>query len=402
MTLGVRLFSVAASVVLGLGVAELGFRLFWVKQLRLGAGIEHPHFHHRLNPNEPYHFTSGEFDVTVRTNRFGLRGPDPVMPKPPGTFRILMLGDSYTFGFPVKDEETFCVLAEQGLHDRGYGVEIVNGGVSGYSPTLHYVSLRDQFLAFEPDLVLLWYDLGDLQEDAWFQKNLVYDQEGRILRCDPAFIHGRFDRWGWMKNHSALAKYIDLKVLRTMDKIRTLGMRGYVNVILRGERAKVAIARLKRAQQAADLAEHDRFLLVRESSTPELIESYWSVSATYLTMIHDLLAQRQIPFVMGMYPYGMLVGPDQWAEGWRFWGFERGKTYEATQAIGVLQRFCAAQRIPLINTLDSFRVAAKSEKLFYDEDGHFTPAGHRVVATHLLNDSQFLTLLRRRLAQSAH
>lgn len=106
----------------------------------------------------------------IRTNRFGLRGPDPTIPKPAGMLRILMLGDSFTFGFPVNDEETFAHLIEQGLRARGYPVEVINGGVSGYSPTLEYVSLRDDFLKFEPDLVMVWYDYGDLQEDYWFQK----------------------------------------------------------------------------------------------------------------------------------------------------------------------------------------------------------------------------------------
>jgi hypothetical protein len=74
-----------------------------------------------------------------------------------------MLGDSFTFGFAVRDEETFCQLIEQGLRNQGYPIEVVNGGVSGYSPTLHYISLRDEFLALDPVLVILWYDLGDLQ-----------------------------------------------------------------------------------------------------------------------------------------------------------------------------------------------------------------------------------------------
>ena len=150
------------SVAIGVGLLELGLRLFWLKRLTIGAGIEDPHFHHRLKPFETYHFTSSEFDVHVRTNRYGLRGPDPVLPKPDGVVRVLMLGDSYTFGFPVQDHETFCALVERGLKDRGYPVEVINGGVSGSSPTLHYLSLRDQFLTFEPDLVILWYDLGDL------------------------------------------------------------------------------------------------------------------------------------------------------------------------------------------------------------------------------------------------
>ncbi|HEB53493.1 MAG TPA: hypothetical protein ENI87_09590, partial [bacterium] len=44
----------------------------------------------------------------LRTNSLGLRGPDVAVPKPPGTFRIVMLGDSVTFGWGVDDEVTFA------------------------------------------------------------------------------------------------------------------------------------------------------------------------------------------------------------------------------------------------------------------------------------------------------
>jgi len=394
-----RLVSLGLSTVLGIGMAELGFRVFWLKTLTLGEGIEDPHFHHRLKPNQSYHFTSKEFDVTVRTNRFGLRGPDPVVPKPAGIIRILMLGDSFTFGFPVKDDEAFCSLIERGLKAKGYPVEVINGGVSGYSPTLEYISLRDQFLAFQPDLVILWYDRGDLQEDYWFQKNLVYDEAGQILRCDPRYTNGVFDWREWVRNHSALAKYLDIKLLRTIDKIRVLGLGGYSKVILRGERAKVAIARLKREQKSEDLPIYDRFFMIRETTTPELLNRYWHLSAYYVLMIRDLLAQRGIPFILGTYPYGVTVGPDQWAEGRTFWGFERGKTYHSPAARELFQRFAAFEDIPLIRTTRSFRAAAKTEKLYYDWDGHMTPAGHRVLAAHVLQDPVFLTVLEQRVAE---
>ena len=395
----VRLTVLALSLLLGLGILELGFRLCRLKRLTIDAGIEHPHFHHRLKPEETYHFYSSEFDVRIHTNRFGLRGPTPAIPKPAGTVRVLMLGDSYTFGFPVQDEETFCALAERGLRARGLPVEVINGGVSGYSPTLHYLSLRDEFLQFEPDLVILWYDLGDLQEDTWFQKNLLYDAQGRIVRCDPRYTNGRFDRWEWLKSHSVLAKYLDTKLLRTLYKIRTLGLGGYLQVIQRGERAKVAIARLKRAQQAPDLAAHDLFLLVREDASDELIASYWSLSAQYLRLIRDLLAERKIPFLLGIYPYGMLVGPDQWGQGRVYWGFEPGRTYDASHALALFQRFAQEEQIPLLNTFDSFTAAAHTEQLFYAWDGHFTPAGQRVVAEYLLHDAAFLTSVRRAVSR---
>ena len=389
------------ATVVALGVSELAFRLLWLKRLTIPASIQDPHFHNRLAPNHTYHFTSGEFDVKIRTNRYGLRGPDPVLPKPDGTYRILMLGDSYTFGFPVEDHETFAYLTEKMLQAQGLSVEVVNGGVSSYSPTLHYISLRDQFLSFEPDLVMLWYDIGDLQEDAWFQKNLIFDDQGRILRADPHYIHGRYSWWEFAQRHSALAQYLNKKVLNTFKKMRILGLTGYIQTKLRGERSKVAIARLKRQQEADDLATYDRFLLVRESSSEAMISRYWELSARYVRMIRDLLDERGIPFVMGIYPYGMLAGPDQWGGGREYWGFESGKTYEAAPALAMFNTFAREENILLINTYESFRDAAKTRTLFYNWDGHFTPAGHEVVATHLTRDEAFLDLLRRSLPPSA-
>ena len=372
---------------------ELGLRVLWTKQLIPGAGIEQPHFHHRLLPHTRYPFTSAEYHAATTTNRYGLRGPDPVIPKPPGIIRILLLGDSYIFGFPVQDEETAAVLIERGLRARGYSVEVVNGGVSGYSPTLHYLSLRDQFLAFEPDLVLLWYDLGDLMEDAAFQKNLVYDEGGRIVRCDPRYIAGRFSAWKWLQDHSALMKYLNTKLVRTIAKMQVLGLGEYLKAKLRGERSKVAMARLKRRQLAPDLAAYDKFLLVREDTTPEVAAPYWELSARYLRLIRELLAERRIPLVLGVYPYGMLVGPNQWSEGRVFWGFAKGRTYSAATFLTLITTFAEREGLPLLNTFGSFQEAASSEALFYPEDGHFTPAGQRVLAEHVMHDPQFLNLL---------
>lgn len=388
-------------LVVGLLILEAGGRVLQRRNLDLAAGLEHPQFHHRLVPNREYHYGSpeGEFDVRIRTNSYGLRGSDPVIPKPPGTLRLLLLGDSFTFGFPVKDEEAFARLAQALLQAQGHPVEVINGGVSGYATTLHYLSLRDQYLAFEPDIVLLWYDLGDLQEDAWYQKNLVYDAQGRILRCDPRYLNGRFGRWEAVKRHSVVASYVDRKILRTWYKIRELGLAGYVHAKLRGERAKVAIARQKAATQAPDLASTDRFLLVRPASTPEFIAPYWALSAKYLRLIHALLQERDIPFLLGIYPYGMLVGPDQWAEGRKFWGFEPGKTYEADAALELFTRFSAEEDIPLINTFDRFRAAA-TQPLFYAEDGHMTPAGQRLVAEAIAADPALQRLLRARAVKS--
>ena len=387
----------AVALLLSLGMAELAFRLFWLHQLTIGQGIEHPHFHHRLLPNTTYHFATAEFNVDIRTNRYGLRGPDPVIPKPAGVTRLLMLGDSFTFGFPVRDDQTFSHVIESGLRARGRQVEVINGGVSGYAPTLHYISLRDQFLAFEPDAVILWYDLGDLQEDHWFEKNLIRDAQGRVVAAHPHYRDGRFDWWSWLVSRSALAKWVNNKPVSTYRKLRVLGFRRYLKVIVSGERAKVAIAKLKASQHAADLGMHDRFLLVREGADPASVRAAWKVSERYLLMIRDLLRERGISFALGIYPYGMLAGPDEWAHGRVFWGFEPGRTYDASGAQSLLHEFCQRERIPLIDTFQAFQTAAatQQEKLFYDEDGHMTPAGHRVLAKQALADHQLVAMMSR-------
>ena len=389
-----RIFSIVVSTILSLILLEFGMRLMKLKSLRLAAGIEHPHFHHRLIPNETYHFKTAEFDVDIRTNRYGLRGGDPVIPKPAGTFRILMMGDSYTFGFPVRDEEAFCYRIQEGLRAQGLPVEVINAGVSGYSPTLHYISLRDQFLEFQPDLVVLWYDLGDIQEDAWFQKNLVYDADGRILRADPSYVNGRYDWWGQVVERSMLAKYINNKLFRTFWKIRELGFIEYLSLAIRGERAKVAIAEKHRRERSPDLASLDKFLLVRETSTPEMLAPYWALNVRYLTMIRELLSERGIPFVLGIYPYGMVAGPDQWVPGRKYWGFDEGRTYSADAMLRLFNQFTKEQGMLLLNTFGGFQEAAKTEKLFYGEDGHFTPAGHRVLAEQVIHDPKFVDLVR--------
>ncbi len=376
-------------------LAEVGLRLRSIRFAAIRAGLEDQHFHHRLRPNQTYHYGSKEFAVDIRTNRYGLRGPEPVVPKPEGTFRILMLGDSFTFGFPVKDPEVFSAIIEQQLKAQGLQVDVVNGGVSGDSPTLHYVSLRDQYLEFDPDLVVLWYDLGDLQEDHWYQKNLLYDEAGRIVRCDPRYINGRFSWSEWLTKRSALAKYLHAKVIRSVQKIQVLGLGGYVRAKLRGERAKVAIARLKASQQSEDLGAHDRFLLVRNSLTPEQLERSWGLSRSYLIMIRDLLAERGIGFAVGIYPYGMVAGPEEWTHGRTFWGFDDGKLYDAGQMVSMFSRFSDVTGVPLINTFDSFRQAAGKDKLFYGWDGHMTPAGHEILAAHFTADPRLRQWLSR-------
>ena len=66
--------------------------------------------------------------VTYKINSHGIRDKEIPYAKPPGEYRIVMLGDSRTFGFGNNVSDHFTSLLEGYLKN----VEVVNMGVSGY------------------------------------------------------------------------------------------------------------------------------------------------------------------------------------------------------------------------------------------------------------------------------
>ena len=92
-----------------------------------------------------------------RRNADGLRDRDHG-PKAPGTVRVLMLGDSFTYGSGIADETVpFPRVVERTLG----GVEVLNGGIPGSRPG-HWLSLwRGAGKRFEPDAVMIVFFLRD-------------------------------------------------------------------------------------------------------------------------------------------------------------------------------------------------------------------------------------------------
>ena len=117
---------------------------------------------------------SGYFDAdngaVMTVGLDGLRGgAAPIAKrKSPGTYRILLLGDSFTFGVGVRDEDTFARVLERRLNAQGHGsprVEVMNAAVQGYNTRDEVLYLEHQWLAFQPDLVLIVFYINDAYAD---------------------------------------------------------------------------------------------------------------------------------------------------------------------------------------------------------------------------------------------
>lgn len=126
--------------------------------------------HHAMEPFAAYSNGSG---TGFRTNSLGLRGPEPVVPKPGGVFRIVLLGDETILGHSLRDEHTVASWLERFLsNSTGLNVEIINAGVPGYCPMLSAIQCRREILQLEPDLLIVHFDMSDVADDACYRRQM--------------------------------------------------------------------------------------------------------------------------------------------------------------------------------------------------------------------------------------
>lgn len=105
-------------------------------------------------------------EIAFRTNSHGLRGAEISVPKQPGVFRIVVLGDELVLAPHTSEEETFCDVLDKQLQDSSQlKVEVVNAGVPDFCPLLSYLQLRHLLLSLEPDLVVLQLSPNDVIDD---------------------------------------------------------------------------------------------------------------------------------------------------------------------------------------------------------------------------------------------
>ena len=349
---------------------------------------------HGFKPNTSFRLIASknnEYNVAVNINKFGFRGKDVSKGKTPGTIRILAMGDSFTFGVGSEENETIPFLIEDYLNKKNMRVEVINAGFGSYSPLLHYLKLKDEYIEFNPDLVLYFFDFSDLADDWRYEKQLVYDKDGQILRCDPEYYDGKRDWWKTCQIYSKLCSYIHNKIIRLIDKVRILGFKNYIKAKLEGKRAKALIVERTEKDKEINPIKYDGYLMIRGRDKLPVIKEHFKRTEKYLNLINNTLAQKNIPMILVIYPYGIHISEKEWKEGRQYWGFE-DRVYDDYYAFGLLEEFASSHGILYINVLPAF-LKNKDKDLFFDIDGHFTPQANRIAADEIVNDPIFTKIL---------
>lgn len=300
--------------------------------------------------------------VPFHTNSRGLRDREYPIQRARGTTRIVVLGDSYTWGYRVRDEEVYPEVLESLLEN----VEVLNLGVTAYATEQELLYLKREGLQYHPDIVLLAFCLNDFDE-----------ADGKVLRralaetavpnpvlaknADPEpsglFLHLK----RWINERSVLYGWIHDRI----NTNRTL-VKFFVKIGLKGP--------------LAGIEELDVNILPALKPAPVFLNPLIELAKSRVLELRDLLAAQGIRFIVVLVPSPQSVDAELFGQSIAFTRFEP-EDFDLDQSYLLMEDFAKINHIELINPLESFRRSHHSlASLYLVRDMHFSPKGHQIFA----------------------
>jgi lysophospholipase L1-like esterase len=349
-----RLLLLGIGAAAGVVLAELAVRLVRPQPVMLvSRGLYAP------DPPRRYRLQAGfrgtvtnrvEFDTRVSVNSKGLRGPE-VGPKAAGTFRVLALGDSFTFGVGAGEEETYPARLQQVLRSRGMRAEVLNAGAPGYGVPDAVAWFQRWGWPLEPDVVVLAvFVANDLQDAApGGPKAVAVDGELMIEGEKP----GGLARWLYYHSH--------LYVL-----LKTSPLGGVARRIVG------AAEPLETRERRAELD-----LYAKGGLPTEIQEGAKETEKAVAGLARSAGGARVLAVIV---PSLLQVEPERWTAALRRFGRDP-RDYDLRRPNRLFRGIFARHGIPAVDLTDAFAAAVRrGEAIYYPIDQHLTPAGYRRMA----------------------
>jgi lysophospholipase L1-like esterase len=303
----------ARLLALGLGVAllplaaELGYRLLRSSGLSPTtnpAWVRHdPELGWSYRPGARERHAGEHFDVEVAINAQGFRGADWDLAT--GGRRVLVLGDSFAFGWGVEADETFAALIDAAVPE----LTVYNAAVSGYGTDQQRLLLERLLPEVRPDLVVVvfcWNDLDEIvspvvygKHKPWFERGPA-DTGGRlVLRGVPvpdpplerwSMAWRAFVKWRWQRADARRSVAREAQWRLALDLVRVMQR-------LAGEAPLLVVSDRRRL---ADLARHEpgiEHFDVREAFAGHEREVTFPDDGHWTPAGHERLARALLPLV---------------------------------------------------------------------------------------------------------
>lgn len=230
-----NLAAIAFGLVIGLAIAEIALRLVGYSSPTFLR--RHPVFGWGFKPQiEGWQRLEGK--AWVQVNDRGFRDAPRSFEKLAGTYRIAVLGDSYTAAEQVDVERRFGEIAESLLNKRDglpvSRIEVLNFGCNGYGTAQELLVLRNEALKYKPDLVLLAFmtgnDLANNSHELDLQPRPYFTLQDGTLVGDNSFRESSdyLSRTGftgrvvyWFLDYSRVAQLLNISRIQLKNRLAT-------------------------------------------------------------------------------------------------------------------------------------------------------------------------------------
>ena len=311
------------------------------------------------------HNKQGSFSSSFSTNSRGLRDKEYYFKKTDGVKRIVVLGDSFTWGFGVNDDEIYTEKLESMLLDT----EVINLGVTAYQLWQEIIYLMREGVQYDPDIIIVGLSLNDI---VWRKSGAEVDttREPR-KKEDNAFYLRKFLK-KYLINKSALASFI----LDRINTNRTL-IKAMVNIGLK--------------DSLTDFKGLDINLMTSLRVYPEILNRCWDDTESellYFKRISDKLGAR---LIIAVIPSVQSINQTSFNHSISH-SIYNAEDFDLNKPYRYLKEIAASNDLDIVLPVSEFREMYKQGKqLYHERDMHFNTEGHelfaRLIAKHLEDQS---------------
>jgi hypothetical protein len=370
--LAARLLLVCCGLLLGLLIVEAAFRLAGpnipldLTMARFQA--YHPVYGFFHQPGVSGWVRTDEFSSFVKFNTQGLRGPEVSIPKPAGTFRALVLGDSVVEGAQVAEDATMAgrLRTELAMLAGGRRVETVNAGVAGFGTGQQLLFLEREGLAYQPDLIVLVFTIANDPADnslevarRWklaAERRPFFVLRGDTLELQP-FEAPPSEQWSGFRTFLR-----DNSVVFTTLELWWIG-----KTVARAQGSVVPPLDAEREVYLNEVGDDWRHA--------------WEVTDALLARIQATADAADVPLLVVLSPSEWQVYDDLWPK-LVGTGDQARRRFSPGAPNDRLTEIAARHGISLLDLRPTFRAeaAAGGTPVIFRNDGHWTEYGHAVAA----------------------
>ena len=380
-----------ALVLFGLAIAVLAVEIA-ARALHL-LPVTPPDTYHQLRevlglmpPPYQYFFYSQpghEFRTWVQFNYRSLRDIDHEHEKPPGTERIMFLGDSYTAGWQVPLEQTYVSRLRDSLNrlpGRPHDYDLINAGLHGWGTDQQYLYYREEGYRYGSDLVVLQIYAGNDVVD-----NGIAVLDLPIDRYRPYFVLDDAGALVYVPYEGPLPE--PYRPQGVVNQARWFLDQNSYTYRLLGDLMK-NLADNTPAQPDPPPALPDEMPVDYELFAPEYDERWqtaWAITRQLVRALRQEVESRGGQMVVILVPARQEENPDSWAMIVERYNLPAG--WDPARPTERFADMLAAEGIPYLDMRPSRRayVEATGHPLSFSRDGHWNAEGHCVAAVAIQN-----------------